>query len=59
MIKERAAKEAADQVSRPCTALLSELDLLNEQRCAYCSGYGHSPNDCPTDKKLAHLRTGI
>ena len=59
LISDQAAKEKPEQVSRPCTALLSELNLLNKQKCAYCSGFGHSADVCPTDAKLAHLRTGV
>ena len=36
-----------------------EIDRLNKQKCGYCSGWGHSGNDCPTDKKLLHLRLGV
>ena len=37
-------------------ALKVELHLLLSQKCAYCSGFGHSGNDCPTDHKLSLLR---
>ena len=36
-----------------------EFARLVKQRCAYCDGYGHSGNDCPTDSKIAQLRGGI
>ena len=38
------------------TSILHEMEALNKQRCPYCSGWGHSGNDCPTDMKLAGLR---
>ena len=40
-------------------ALLPEIERLNKQRCPYCSGWGHSGRDCPTDAKLRHLRGGV
>ena len=40
-------------------ALWSEINLLNDQRCIYCSGFGHSGKDCPTDAKLSCLRGGV
>ena len=36
-----------------------EIDRLAIQMCPYCSGYGHSGNDCPTDHKLSNLREGV
>ena len=36
----------------------AELRRLAKQKCPYCSGYGHSGNDCPTDRKLEWLRHG-
>ena len=36
-----------------------EFERLNKQRCAYCSGWGHSGNDCPTDSKIDQLRGGV
>ena len=39
-------------------ALKSEFAKLYIQVCPFCSGYGHTGNDCPTDKKLAPLRMG-
>ena len=29
-----------------------ELDLLKKQKCAWCSGFGHKKEDCPTGSKL-------
>ena len=39
-------------------AMKKEFELLYRQRCAYCSGYGHSGNQCPTDAKLLLMRRG-
>ena len=36
-----------------------EIDRLAKQKCPYCSGFGHSGNDCPTDYKLGQLRLGV
>ena len=36
-----------------------EVERLGKQRCGYCSGFGHSGNDCPTDAKLLQLRIGV
>ena len=36
-----------------------EFERLKKQKCAYCDGYGHSGNDCPTDHKISHLRGGV
>ena len=41
------------------TTLEVEFLRLYKQICAYCDGYGHSGNDCPTDRKIAILRGGI
>ena len=38
--------------------LILEFKRLNIQKCSYCSGFGHSANDCPTDAKLRQLRVG-
>ena len=43
----------------PGFALLPEFERLAKQRCAYCSGWGHSGNDCPTDAKITHMRGGV
>ena len=48
--------------SRLVTAaiLLSyEFERLKKQKCAYCDGWGHSGNDCPTDHKISQLRGGV
>ena len=39
--------------------MIPEFERLAKQRCAYCSGWGHSGNDCPTDAKLTHLKGGV
>ena len=39
--------------------LTFEFDRLKKQRCGYCDGWGHSGNDCPTDKKIDQLRGGV
>ena len=36
-----------------------EVCRLAKQKCAYCDGYGHAGNDCPTDFKLTQLRAGV
>ena len=40
-------------------SLLVEFTRLNKQLCPYCDGWGHSGNDCPTDKKISQLRGGV
>ena len=39
--------------------LAKEFTRLAKQECAYCNGFGHSANDCPTDLKLQQLRVGV
>ena len=41
------------------TTLKLELTRIGKQKCAYCDGFGHAGNDCPTDFKLAQLRIGV
>ena len=36
-----------------------EFERLKKQKCAYCNGFGHSGNDCPTDRKVAQMRGGV
>ena len=39
--------------------LMLEFDRLGKQECPYCNGFGHSGNDCPTDRKISWLRGGV
>ena len=36
-----------------------EFERLAKQKCGYCDGFGHSGNDCPTDRKISQLRGGV
>ena len=36
-----------------------ELARIGKQKCAYCDGFGHAGNDCPTDFKLNQLKMGV
>ena len=36
-----------------------EVDRLGKQECAYCDGFGHSKEDCATNKKLTWLRASV
>jgi hypothetical protein len=36
-----------------------EIRRLGNQRCAYCDGFGHTVDECPTDLKLRQLRMGV
>ena len=36
-----------------------EFERLGKQKCGYCDGWGHSGNDCPTDRKISQLRGGV
>ena len=40
-------------------SLWPEFERLAVNKCAYCSGWGHSAKDCPTDAKISHLRGGV
>ena len=40
-------------------SLLMEIERLHKQKCAYCSGFGHSKSNCPTDYKLSQLSMGV
>ena len=40
-------------------AIKTETDRLVKQRCPFCSGWGHSGKDCPTDYKLSQLCGGV
>ena len=53
-----AAANSGNQTAAAARILKPEIDRLNNQRCPYCSGYGHSGNDCPTDAKISNLRQG-
>ena len=59
MINNKAAEELSKKKCGHWCALFTETNLLNQQRCIYCSGYGHSGKDCPTDAKLRNLRGGV
>ena len=54
-------KEAphAEAVQNAAKVLVVEFERLEKQKCAYCNGFGHSGNDCPTDHKISHLRGGV
>ena len=47
------------KIKTAATVLSYEFDRLKKQKCAYCDGYGHSGNDCPTDHKISQLRGGV
>ncbi len=54
------AGTSEDEKKRTTAKVLSyEFERLNKQKCAYCSGFGHSGDDCPTDAKISLLRGGI
>ena len=61
LTKISAAKTAGDNqaLKNAATTLEVEFLRLGKQICAYCDGYGHSGNDCPTDRKIAILRGGV
>ena len=48
-----------DHSSDVASNLMLEIERISKQRCAYCDGFGHAGNDCPTDYKLAQLRVGV
>ena len=56
-ISTKREEEERGQTKYVWGALWSEVSTLAKQRCAYCSGYGHSGNNCPTDAKLSILRS--
>ena len=58
-IENESKKETTVGLANPAKALLPEFQRLAKQKCAYCSGWGHSGNDCPTDAKVSHLRGGV
>ena len=58
-VKASRATEINARQAGPALALYPEFERLAKQRCPYCSGYGHSGNDCPTDAKISHLRGGV
>ena len=54
------ADEAGNTKSSQVAKVLNyEFERLAKQKCAYCDGFGHSGNDCPTDRKVFQLRGGI
>ena len=49
-----------NEAIRVAASVLSvEFTRLAKQKCGYCDGFGHSGNDCPTDRKISHLRGGV
>ena len=52
-------RDAGDPLKLAATVLNYEFDRLVKQRCPYCNGFGHSGNDCPTDRKVKQLRGGV
>ena len=50
---------AANQNDHTAKLLKLEFDRLNVQRCSNCSGWGHSPDGCPTGMKLAQFKVGV
>ena len=57
-LKKVAEQAESTRIKRAAKMLLIEFDRLSIQECAYCNGFGHSREDCPTDKKLAAIRLG-
>ena len=52
-------KNPGNETGAAAKVLKFEFDRLNKQKCAYCDGFGHSGNDCPTDFKVSQLRGGV
>ena len=36
-----------------------QICKLNNQRCLWCSGWGHGARDCPTKVKIDQLKLGV
>ena len=56
---EDAKKEVDARQIGMASQLKAEFERLAKQLCPYCSGFGHSGKECPTDAKISHLRGGI
>ena len=59
LVEAAATEELKNDKVGPGRALLPEFERLSKQECPYCSGWGHSGNDCPTDRKISHMRGGV
>ena len=58
-LKNEEKHGASETVKELAKVLSLEIARLAKQKCAYCDGFGHSGNDCPTDRKLDQLRGGV
>ena len=58
-LKAIIAGQDKEETKLAATVLNYEFERLTKQKCAYCDGYGHSANDCPTDVKVAQMRGGV
>ena len=41
-----------NKIKASALVLKYEFERLEKQKCPYCNGFGHSGNDCPTDRKI-------
>ena len=59
LVAEDTKKTEEKEPNKFACDIWPEVERLSKQRCPYCSGFGHSGKDCPTDAKLSSLRGGV
>ena len=58
-LTEISNKNDSEALRVAASVLSLEFARLAKQKCGYCDGFGHSGNDCPTDRKISQLRGGV
>ena len=60
ILVEKETKKVGETEPNPLACdIWPEVERLSKQVCPYCSGFGHSGKDCPTDAKISSLRGGV
>ena len=58
-LEASAAADTSDKAQALWRSIKDDLELLQQQVCPHCMGFGHAGKSCPTDFKLAHMRCGL